>query len=56
MWQLVLPKVPVEGWVLHTDEHGFLDGPGMVVYLFVNYMELFWIHWVTCGGAVKMDG
>ena len=37
------------------DECGFLDGPGMAVDLFVHYVELFWIHWVYCGGAVKVD-
>ena len=50
MRQLVLPKVPVEGWVLHVDEHSFLDGPRMAVDLFVHYIELFWIHWMSCGG------
>ena len=38
------------------DEHGFLDGPGVAVDLFVDYVELFWIHWESCGGAVKVDG
>ena len=38
------------------DEHGFLNGPGMAVDLFVDYVELLWIHWVSCGGAVKVDG
>ena len=38
------------------DEHGFLNGPGMAVYLFVDYVELFWNHWVSSGGAVKVDG
>ena len=38
------------------DEHSFLDGPGMAVDLFVYYIELFWIHCVSCGGAVKVDG
>ena len=49
-------KVPVEGWVLHMDEYGFFDGPGLVVDLFVEYVKLFWIHWVSCGGAVRVDG
>ena len=38
------------------DEHGFLDDPGMAVDLFVYYVKLFWIHWVSCGGAVKVYG
>ena len=31
MWKLVRSQVSVEGWVLHMDEHGLLDGPGMAV-------------------------
>ena len=38
------------------DEHSFLNGPGMAVDLFVYYVELFWIHWVSYSGAVKVDG
>ena len=56
MRYLVFPKVPAEGWVLHMDEHSFLNGPGMALDLFVYYVELFWIHWVSFGGAVKVDG
>ena len=40
--------------MLHMDEHGFLKVPGMAVDLFMDYIELFWIHWVFCGGAVKV--
>ena len=43
---------PIEGWALHTDEHGFLDDPGVTVSFLVYYVELFWVHWVTCGGAM----
>ena len=56
MQQLVLAQVPVEGGVLHVDEHGFLDGPGMTVDLFMNYVELVWVHWVSCSGPVVMYG
>ena len=34
----------------------YLGGPGMAVDLFVYYIELFWIHWVSSGGAVKVYG
>ena len=54
MQQLVLAKVPVEGGVLHMDEHGFFDGPGMTVDLFMYYVELVWVHWMSCGGAVMV--
>ena len=52
MQELALPQVPVEGWVLHTDEHGLLDGPGLVVNFLVHYVELFWVNWVSCSGTV----
>ena len=53
---MVIPKVPVEVGVLYTDEHGLLDGPGVALDLFVYYIKLFWVHWVSCGGAVKVYG
>ena len=40
MQQLLLAQVPVEGGVLHMDEHGLLDGPGMAVNFLVHYVEL----------------
>ena len=55
-WELVFPQVPVEGWVLHTYEHGFLDGPGMVVNFLVYYTILLWVHGVSCGGAMQVNG
>ena len=27
MWKLVLSIVPVKGWVINSDVHGFCDGP-----------------------------
>ena len=44
------------GGVLDTDEHGFLDSPGLAVYFFVDNVELVGVHGVSCGGAVKMYG
>ena len=52
MQQLVLAQVPVEDGVLHTDEHGLLDGPGMAVNFLVHYVELVKVHGMSCGGAV----
>ena len=56
MRELVLSKVPVEGRVLHMVEHGCSDGPGMTVDLFVYYVKLDWVHWVSCSGAVVVYG
>ena len=50
--QLVFAQVSVESGVLHTDEHGLLDGPGMAVDLLVHYAELDWVHGVSCSGPV----
>ena len=52
MWQLILSQVSVEGWVMDIDEHGLLDGPGMAVNFLMSYVELFWVHWVSCSGTV----
>ena len=40
MWKLVLSNVSVKRGVLYPDIHGFLDGPGLAVYFFMNYAEL----------------
>ena len=40
VWQLVLAQVPVESGVLHADQHGLFDGPGMTVDLLMHYLKL----------------
>ena len=52
MRQLILPYVSVKCRVLDTDEHGFLDGSGLVVSFLVYYVEAICLHRVSCGGAV----
>ena len=54
--QLVLAQVSVEGGVLHADEHGLLDGPGMAVNFLVHYAELVGLHGMSCGSAVVVYG
>ena len=56
MWQLVLAQVSVDGGVLHADEHGLFDGPGVTVNFLVHYVELVWVHGVSCSGAVVVYG
>ena len=56
VWHLVLAQVSVEGWVLHADEHGLFDGPEMAVDFLVHYVELVWVHGVSCSGAVVVYG
>ena len=56
VWQLVLAQVSVEGGVLHTDEHGLFDGPGMAVDVLVHYVNLVWVPGVFCSGAVVVYG
>ena len=36
------------------DEHGFLDGPGLAVYLLVYNVKLLGVHGVSCGGTVEV--
>ena len=38
------------------DKHGFLNGPGLAVYLLVNNVKLVGVHGVSYGGAVEMYG
>ena len=54
--QLVLAPVSVESGVLHTDEHGLFDGPGMAVDFLVYYVELVWVHGMSYSGAVVLHG
>ena len=54
--QLVLAEVPVESGVLHMDEHGLFDGPGMTVDLLMHYVKLVWVHGMSCSGAVVVYG
>ena len=56
MQQLVLAQVSVESGVLHMDEQGLFDGPGMAVDFLVHYVKLVWVHGVSCGGAVVVYG
>ena len=42
--------------VLHTDEHGLLDGPRLAVHFLVYYVELVGIRGMTCGGTVLVYG
>ena len=42
--------------VLHTNEHGFLDGPGLAVNFLVYYTELVGVHGMACGGTVLVYG
>ena len=37
-------------------KHGFLDGPGLAVYLLVYNVKLVGVHGVSCGGAVELYG
>ena len=54
--QLVLAQVSVESGVLHTDEQGLVDGPGMAADFLVHYVELVWVHGMSCSGAVVVYG
>ena len=49
------PRFLLRG-VLNTDEHGFLDGPGLAVYLLVYNVKLVGVHRVSCGGSVEVYG
>ena len=52
VWQLVLAQVSVESGVLHADENGLFDGPGMAINSLMHNVELVWVHGVSCSGTV----
>ena len=56
MQKLVFAQVPVECRVMNADVHGFLDSPGMTVNLLVHNIEMFRFQWMSCCGAVLVDG
>ena len=41
---------------MNAGEHGSMDGPGMTVNLLMYNVEVFWIQWMSCCGAVLVDG
>ena len=51
--QLVFLKVPLEIWVIITDEHGLLDCPGDAIGFPAYHGEspLYWgVLWTDCAG------
>ena len=42
--------------ILHMDEHGLFDGPGMAVNFLMHYVELVGVHGMSCSSAVVVYG
>ena len=40
MWEVVFPNVPVQGWVVDPDEHGFFDGSCHIVIFSAQDLEI----------------
>ena len=47
VWELELPQVPVEGWIIDPYEHGFLDSPDSAVCFPTHYGETVHIETVS---------
>ena len=56
MWKLVLSHVPVEGWVINSDVHGFPDGPSGARYLPAYDSKAVHSDRMSHGLAVLIDG
>ena len=54
MWQLVFANIPIEGWVIGSDQHSFFDGSGHALVFPVHFAEIVQGHFVTCGVTVVM--
>ena len=55
MWQFVLAKVSVEGWVIDPDKHGLLDGPGDTLGLPTHDGKIVQFNGETCGVGNAID-
>ena len=55
MWMLVLPHVPVEGWVINSDVNGPPDGPSGVMCLPAYDGEAVYTDRIFHGLAVLVD-
>ena len=53
--QLIFPQVPVEGWVIDTDEHGLFYGPGDALGFLAYIGEAVDIHGVSCEFVVLVN-
>ena len=49
-------NVPIEGWVIDTNLHGFFDGSCDAVCLPTHYGEVVHPHVVICGVGMGIDG
>ena len=56
MWQLELSNVPVEGWVIHSDENCFFDVPGNTIVLPSHNTKIVQGYFMACGVLVIHDG
>ena len=54
--QLVLPRVPVEAWVIDSDEHGLLDGSSNTVCFPAHVQKAVHIVRMSHRSAVLVNG
>ena len=54
--QLELANIPVKGWIIDPDEHGFFYGLSEVVHLPTNYGEVVCTEAMTRDIAMVIDG
>ena len=39
MWQLVFANIPIEGWIIDSNQHGFFDVSGHALVFPAHYAE-----------------
>ena len=54
MWEVVFPNVPVQGWVVDPDEHGFFDGSCHIVIFSAQDLKI--VHGCSMAtGSLMME-
>ena len=56
VWQMVLPQVPAEGWVIDSNEHGLLDGPSDIVHFSAHNEKTVLIDMISCRLTELING
>ena len=56
MWQLELANVPIEGWVIYSDEYCFFDVSGNTIVLPAYSPKIVQGKFMTCDVLVIYDG
>ena len=55
IWQLVFAYISIKGWIIHSDEDGFIDGSCQIMIFSVHNAEFVDRYIMTSGVMMVMD-